>query len=197
LMAVPETPAVRENEPGPADGLKHGEDTLRRLDELASQGNQILGRIEGLLSHLSSVSTVVPRDNTGGAAEPVHVMLFRAGDRLFGLETGRILKLYKVPDPHSRRFTHRASVKMKDLEVRVVDLRKLFFLGDSPPGGEVKVLLVKSGSEYTGLMIDQMVDNVSARPEARTGQGDYVAAIVHWTWGGQPVEVPLLAPDRL
>jgi hypothetical protein len=197
LMGGPEAPAVREHEPVPGDGSKHVEETLGRLDELASQGNQTLERIEGLLSHLSSLSTVVPRDKMGRAAEPVHVMLFRAGDRLFGLESERILKLYKVPDPFSRRFTHGTRVKMKDLEVRVVDLRKLFFLGDSPASGDVKVLLVKSGGEYAGLLIDQMVDTVSAQPEARVGQGDYVTAIVHWTWGGQPVEVPLLAPNRI
>jgi hypothetical protein len=197
LMPAHEAPAAREDVLFAGDGARRFEDTLERLDGLARQGSQTLERIEGLLSRFSSLSAVEPRDRTNKTIEPVQLMLFRTGDRLFGLDSERILKLYKVPEPFSRRFTHQARVRMKDLEVRMVDLRKLFFLGDAPAGGEMKVLLVKSGDEYRGLMIDQMVDKVSAQPEARAGQGDYVAAVVRWTWGGQPVEVPILALERL
>jgi hypothetical protein len=197
VVTAPETPADHEDAIFPGDGSMRVEESLDRLDGLARQGSQTLERIEGLLLRLATFSLPETREQIEKPPSPVQVVLFRTGDRLFGLESERILKLYKVPDPFSRRFTHQARVRMKDLEVRMVDLRKLFFLGDAPAGGEMKVLLVKSGDEYRGVIVDQMVDKVSVQPEVRAGQGDYVAAVVHWTWGGQPVEVPLLALEKL
>ena len=54
-------------------------------------------------------------------------------------------------------------IRLKDFEMKVVDLKKIFCIQGGDPKGETNILTVKEDGEYKGLIVDQVLKKLSDR----------------------------------
>jgi hypothetical protein len=145
--------------------------------------------------YLSLLSQGAERPSEGFAESEVrwvNITVFKVDEKLFGVESEKVIKLFKVPDSLYDKFANQQKIRLKDFEVRLVNLNTIL----SVPGGdrkkEFKILAVKDNGEYKGLMVDNVVKRFSAHPDIRGGYGEYFSGMVHSTYQEEPVEIPIL-----
>jgi hypothetical protein len=115
----------------------------------------------------------------------------RIGQKLFGVATENVFKLYKVPDGVAGNYADEEKIRIKDLEVRIVDPGRLLLVDRDREAGGAKLLALRDGREYKGLWIDAVVKTLSAAMESESS-GDCFSGIVRWMHEGNPVTVPVL-----
>jgi len=81
---------------------------------------------------------------------------------------------------------------LRDLEVKLVNLKKILALQGEGPREEIKFLTVKDNGGYKGFLVDQVCKKLSAPPERGEAVGEYFIGIVHSTYQERPVEIPIL-----
>jgi hypothetical protein len=118
-------------------------------------------------------------------------------EKLFAVESEKVVKLFKVPDTFYQRYSNQQKIRLKDIDIRLVDLNKIFLFPRGDQKKEFKILAVKDNNEYKGLMIDDIIKRLSTRPDMRQGGGDYFFATVHSTYQEQPVEIPVLDTRKI
>jgi len=119
------------------------------------------------------------------------VTLFRVGERLFGIESGKVFKIYRIPESFFERYATQEKIRVKDMEIRMIDLNKTFSVRPEAHGGEIKLLMLKDHEGYKGLMVDHVLKSVST-PLDEDRSTEYVLGWVHWKYEDRPVEVPVL-----
>jgi chemotaxis signal transduction protein len=144
-----------------------------------------LSKIEQLGLKLSEISMEV-------RPLPVSITVFKVDDRLFGVESKKIFKLFKVPNIFHEKYINLQKIRLRDFEVKMINLKKLLSIQGGEPKGEMKILMVKGNGEYKGLMIDQVLEKLSATSDKKGEFGEYFSGIVHSTYEEQPVEIPIL-----
>jgi hypothetical protein len=123
---------------------------------------------------------------------PMNVTIFKVEDRLLGVDNEKIYKLFKVPADHQDRYVDQQKIRVKDFEVRLIDLRKALSIPKGSRKAEVKILAVNEGGEYKGLMVDQVLEKVSTEMETGGKYHDYFTGIIHWTYQDRPTEISIL-----
>jgi hypothetical protein len=58
--------------------------------------------------------------------------------------------------------------------------------------GEMRILAVKDNGECKGLMVDQVLKQLSTSLENKGRAGEYFSGVIHSTYQEQPVEIPIL-----
>jgi hypothetical protein len=177
----------------------------RRIEELLSKMNLFSEKMDELFSkidqHLSALSQGGERPPEGLADErrplPVNITVFKVDEKLFAVESEKVVKLFKVPDTLYQRYSNQQKIRLKDIDIRLVDLNKIFLFPRGDQKKEFKILAVKDNNEYKGLMIDDIIKRLSTRPDMRQGGGDYFFATVHSTYQEQPVEIPVLDTRKI
>jgi chemotaxis signal transduction protein len=81
---------------------------------------------------------------------------------------------------------------LRDLEVKIVDLRKILSIQGGRPKEEIRILAVKDNGGYKGFMIDQVLKKLSTLFERGGEAGEYFSGVIHSTYQEQPVEIPIL-----
>ncbi|HYG90435.1 MAG TPA: chemotaxis protein CheA [Azospirillum sp.] len=91
------------------------------------------------------------------------VMVVEAADGLFGIPTGAVAEVAKVPSTDIRRVKHAESVVLRDQLIPVFRLRRLLGLPDGG-GGEAQatVLVLRLGREPVGLVVDAIRERLDA-----------------------------------
>jgi len=123
---------------------------------------------------------------------PITVIVFKVEERLFGVESDKIYKLFKIPSDHQDKYSRKQKIRLRDFEVRVIDLRKILSIPKGDRKGEMRILTLSDNWEYKGLMIDQVLKKLSTQMDTGGNYGEYVAGIVRWTYLERPVEIPVL-----
>jgi hypothetical protein len=123
---------------------------------------------------------------------PVSITVFKIDDRLFGVESEKIFKLFKVPNTFQEKYLNLQKIRLKDFEVKMINLKKLLSIQGGEPKGEIKILMVKGNGEYKGFMIDQVLKKLSATSDKEGESGEYFSGIIHSTYKEQRVEIPIL-----
>ena len=123
---------------------------------------------------------------------PINITIFKVEERLLGVESDKIYKLFKVPADHQDRYVDQQKIRLKDFEVRLIDLRKALSIPKGSRKAEVKILAVNEEGEYKGLMVDQVLERVSTEMETGGKYGDYFTGITHWTYQERPAEISIL-----
>jgi chemotaxis signal transduction protein len=193
---MPPSSVDDEKEPSkgvsPIEGIERMEETLRHL---SSAVDRIEATLRTMGEQVAQVrrETQVPREPIS-APKPssVHVTVFRIDERLFGVESDKIFKLFRVPGTFEQKYLHQERIRVRDFEVKLVDLKKMFALPKGDQKGETKILLVKDDEEYKGLMIGQVLKKLSVRLETGEDSGAYCSGTVHWTYQERPVVIPVL-----
>ena len=154
------------------------DDVLNKINQhmfRAEQGTKIPS--EGLIEE-----KVLPRDIT----------IFTIYEKLIGIESHKIFKLFKIPDALLGKYLSKQKIQLKDFEIKMVDLRKIFPLENRERKGEKQLLALKEGGEYKGLIVDQVLKKIPAQVEATRGYSEYFSEMIRWTYHGDPVEIPIL-----
>jgi chemotaxis signal transduction protein len=123
---------------------------------------------------------------------PINATVFKVEERLFGVESHKIYKLFKIPTDHQDKYSDQQKIRLRDFEVRVIDLRKMFSIPKGKRKGEMRILALSDRGEYKGLMIDEVLEKLSTEMDTDGNYGEYVAGIIRWTHRERPVEISVL-----
>jgi hypothetical protein len=168
-----------------------------KMQELLSKINLFLERTEELIKRMGersrSGSGLPPEIQTPSA----QITVFKIGDKFFGVESEKVFKLFKVPDTFEAKFSNQPKIRLRGLEVRMIDLKKRFSIAAENRKEGIKLLTVNDQGIVKGWIIDQILKQVSATPE-REGEGTRdVLGKIYWTYKDRQVTVPILDTKRL
>jgi hypothetical protein len=197
-------PETRDAGPRPGPGPAAPDAGMKRMEEIADQIHRFtrtmqdtLEKIEERLSRLEQQPVSRREEEAPQPSSWLTVMVFTVEGRVFGVENERVFKLFRVPPAFRDKVVDQRRVRLKNVEVRLVDLKKLFSIHEKGREGELKLLIVKDEGEYKGLMIEQVLQKVSTCSELAKGAGDYFIGSLPWTYQERPVEISVLDVKRL
>lgn len=179
-------------------GWKKFEDLIEALRITSEKMDGILSRMEGLLIRIEDVKAV-PESVGIGEHQPLPVTVFKAYGKLYGVESEKIYKVFKAPENIWAKYQGVRRIRVRDQEVRLVDLGELFPLEETKGiyGGE-RMLLVRQGQECIALRIEEVLKRLSAASLTRAERsGSPVMGHIRWRFEDQSVDVPVLDPGRL
>jgi chemotaxis protein histidine kinase CheA len=113
------------------------------------------------------------------------------------VESEKVFKLFRVPTTFLEKHPGQQKIRLRDLEVKTVDLKKVFSISGGERPGETRILTVKENEEYKGLLVDEVLNKSSTLLEKRGGMGEYFSGVIHSTYQDQSVEVPVLDLKKL
>lgn len=89
-----------------------------------------------------------------------HVVEFRLGEDLFGINVARVFEVIRYPTvrtlPHTPPFLEGAA-ELRGAVLPIVDLRKRFGIEPGPPAPETRVIVTDLGGEKIGLVVDRVL----------------------------------------
>jgi chemotaxis signal transduction protein len=173
-------------------GEKKIQDLSNRMNLFMEKAEQIFRTVGQQIARLEEAAQRPPAPLKEESVPPMGVTIFKINEKLFGVESERVFKLFKVPDSFPQKYANHHKIRLRDLEVKLVNLKKILALQGEDPQGEFKFLTVKDNGEYKGFLVDQVCKKLSAPPEKGGGMGEYFIGIVHSTYQERPVEIPIL-----
>ena len=176
----------------PTTGEKRMGQLLNKMNLFSEKMDELFAKME---QHLSLLSQGVERPSAGPVERGprlINITVFKVDKKLFGVESDKVIKLFKVPDALYDKFANQQKIRLKDFEVRLVDLNTILSVPRGDQKKEFKILAVKDNGEYKGLMVDDVIKKLSSHPDIREGYGEYFSGMVHSTYQDEPVEIPIL-----
>ena len=104
---------------------------------------------------------------------PVNVTIFKVDEKLFGVESEKVFKLFKVPNTFQEKYSNQQKIRLKDVEVKMINLKEILSIHGGGPKGEIRILTVKDNGEYKGFMIDQVLKKLSTASDQEGKVGEY------------------------
>jgi chemotaxis protein histidine kinase CheA len=171
----------------------------KRIDEILYKMDLFLEKVEEFFRRFDQ-HMVRPEESIQGPFEqlekasalPMNITVVRVGGKFFGVESDKVSKLFKVPSGFHEKYASQQRIRLKDFEVRLIDLRKIFSIPKGDGREELKILAVKDDAEYKGLMIDQVLERLSTLSDIGEAYGEYFLGLFRWTYQERPMEVPIL-----
>jgi hypothetical protein len=174
----------------------------KKMEEVLTQGKvfferaeEILRQIEQRLSQLSQIEKPQPEPPIPSGREKLPLMditIFKAYGKLFGVESQKVWKLYKIPASFQDKYAQMPKIRLKDLDVTLIDLKKAFPEESWHPEEMSKLLIAQEEGEYKGLLVDEVVKRLTISPEEDRGEKGPLLGIAQWIYQTHPVEVPIL-----
>jgi len=172
---------------------------LDKMSLFSEKMDEILKKFDQYLYRLGQVSRTSREELVEKRPLVADITIFKIGEKLIGIESHKIYKLFKVPNIFRDKYSSQQKIRLKDFEFKMVDLKKIFSIENSgrkglPAGrqGEMQLLTVKEDEEYKGLMVDQVLKKLSAQAEISGEYGEHFLGMFHWTYQEQRVEIPIL-----
>jgi hypothetical protein len=173
------------------------EEMLNKMNLFSERIDESFIKINQRLFELERTTQKSPEQLIEMKSLPVNVIVFKIDERLFGVESDKVFKLFKVPDTFYEKYSNQQRIRLKDVEVKMIDLRKCFSMGGGEQKGEIRILAVKDNGEYKGLVVDQVLKKLSTHSEIGGDYGDYFLGVIHWTYEERSVEIPILDLKKL
>jgi hypothetical protein len=179
----------------------------KMVEELSNALGDYFGRVDERFKkideHLSGLNEwirnaseeLIRRRST--STPSVHVTVFKVDGRYFAVPSEKVFKLFKVPASFHDRLSNQQRIRLKDFEMKIVDLKTLLSLPEGKSEGERRILIVRDDGEYKGFLIDNVLDRLSTYLAAPGGHEVYASGVIQWTYQQQPMEIPLLNVARL
>jgi hypothetical protein len=171
----------------------------KKIEDMSDKMNSFMEKVEKIfiamrqqISKLEETTPKPPVPSAEARSKPVNVTIFKVDEKLFGVETEKVFKLFKVPLSFRKKYSDQSKIRLKDLEVRIINLKKIFSIPEGEHAGEMRILAVKDNGEYKGLMVDQVLKQLSTLFEKGGEVGQYFSGVIHSTYQEQPVEIPIL-----
>ncbi len=170
---------------------KKMKDTMDKMNYFSEKMDECLGKIEPYLSKMVQMNSKfsAPLDDK---SFHIDFTIFKVNEKLLGVESKNVYKLFKVPSTFQEKYSNHAKVRLKDVEVKLINLKELLSIRGEEPKEEVRILTVKDNGEYKGFMIDQVLKKLSTVSDQVGEAGEYFSGVIHFTYQEQPMEVPVL-----
>ena len=153
---------------------------------------EIFGTIQQQIVKLEETGRKLPPPPVEGRPPALNVTIFKIDERLFGVESEKVFKLFKVPKTFEEKYSDQQEIRLRDFEVKVVDLKKRLAIQEGGPKEQIRILTVKENGEYKGLLVDEVLKRVSILSERRGEGGGYFSGVIPFTYQEQVVEIPIL-----
>jgi hypothetical protein len=187
---------------GKAEGVEKAELSLpgeKKIEDMSNKMNLFMANVEEIfrtmkqqISRLEGATQKPSAPPAEVRPKPLNVTIFRVDKKLFGVESETVFKLFKAPNTFQQRYSNQEKIRLKDFEIKMVNLKKILAIPGGETKGEVKILAVKSDGKYKGFLVDQVVKTVLA-PSEKVGEvGEYFSGVIHSTYQEQSVEIPIL-----
>ncbi len=175
-------------------GDKKVEDVSIKMNLFMEKAEEIFKTMKQQVTRLEEMTRKVPASTSSvqPASRPVNATVFKVEGKLFGVESEKVFKLFKLPASYLEKYPVGQKIRLRDIEVKIVDLKKIFSISGGERPGEIRILTVNDNGEYKGLLVDQVVSKSSALLEERERAGEYFLGVIHFTYQEEPVEIPLL-----
>jgi len=125
------------------------------------------------------------------------VTIFKIGEKLFGVESDKVFKLFKLPVSLRDKFIPAAKVRLKGIEVSMIALEPFFAVSEEERTEERQILILKDNGEYKGIMIDRILNRMVGAVEQGEGWGESILGMVRWTYEDLPIRIPILDLKKL
>jgi hypothetical protein len=176
----------------------------KKIEDMSNKINLFMVNVEEMFKTMKQQISRLEETTRKSAAPPVEVIpktvnitIFRIDKKLFGVESEKVFKLFKVPTTLQKRYSNQERIQFKDFELKMINLNKTLAIPRSEPKGEIRILAVKDNGGYKGFMVDQVVKKVSAPSEKEGKAGEYFSGIIHSTYQERSVEIPILDLRKL
>jgi len=193
---IVQPPSGKAEDVGRAEVSIPGE---KRIEDMSNRMNSFMEKVEDLFRTMKQQITKLeegaqrpPSPTVQVKSKPVNVMIFKLDKKLFGVESEKVFKVFRVPPTFLEKYPNQQKIRLRDLEVRMIDLKKMFSIVGGGQSEEIRILAVKENGEYKGLMVDQVLNKLSTLFEEKAGVGEYFSGVVHYTYQEQPMEIPIL-----
>jgi len=161
-----------------------------KLDEMMEKMNwHLSGHEELIKSHVAS-----PLQES---VSKTKVTVFKIGEKLLGVESQKVFKLFKVPVSIRETINEFPTFRLKGLEVRMVDLESLFSVSGSERVEERQMLILKGDETYKGLLIDRVLNRLYGPMEQGETFNDPLLGMIRWTYQDLPIRIPILDFEKL
>jgi len=173
------------------------ETLLQRMEMFSEKLDQLMDKMD---RHLSIHATTHERSaglTPDQSPSKTKVTLFKIGERLFGVESDRIEKLFKVPKILTKKIVQQRSLRLKELDIRMVDLENIFSIPSEGENEDKQVLVVKVNGEYKGVLMDGVLNRLSGPLEESGEFNEYVQGMMRWTYQDLPIKIPILDLRKL
>jgi|GEM_PF-386864 len=176
----------------------------KKVDELLAQWNDFFEKAESLLQRIDRrFSQLEKRSDaplSGSGKETLHSMditVFKSYGKLYGVESQKVMKLYKVPPSFEERYGDRQKLRVKDKDVTLIDLKKTFPEESWLPAETSRLLMIQEEGEFKGLIVEEVLKRIISSPSDRGENGKPLLGLIHWNYQAHPVDVPILDVKRL
>ena len=176
----------------PISGEKKIEDMSNRMNAFMEKAEEIFRTIKQQMTKLEESPQRLPPPTVQVRSKPFDVTIFKVEKKLFGVESEKVFKVFRVPTTLLEKYPNQQKIRLRDLEVKMIDLKKMFSIVSGGRSEEIRILTVKENGEYKGLMVDQVLNKLSTLVEEKAGIGEYFSGVVHYTYQDQSVEIPIL-----
>ena len=174
-------------------GEKKIEDMSNKMILFMAKVEEIFGTMKQQISRLEETTRKPPTPSIEVSSKPVNVTIFRVDQKLFAVESEKVFKLFNVPNSFQKKYSGQEKIRLRDFEVKMINLRKIFAIqGGASKGEMIKILAVKDNVEYKGFMVDQVIKKTSAPFEKKGEVGGYFSGVIRSTYQEQSVEIPIL-----
>ncbi len=153
---------------------------------------EIFGTIQQQIVKLEESSRKLPAISVEARSPSFNVTIFKIDERLFGVESEKVFKLFKVPKTFGEKYSDQQRIRLRDFEVKMVDLEKLLDIQERGARDQIRILTVKENGEYKGFMVDEVLKRVSILSERRREGGGYFSGVFPFNYQQQAVEIPIL-----
>ncbi len=190
---------------GNRDGIEKAENSIpgeKKIEDMSNKMNSFMANVEDIfrtmkqqISRLEDTTRrppAQPAPPTAVRTKSVNVTIFRIDKKLFGVESEKVFKLFKVPNTFQKRYSNQEKIRFKDFELKMINLKKILVIPGGEPKGEIRILALKDNGEYKGFMVDQVVKKISANSEKEGEAGEYFSGVIRSTYQEQSVEIPVL-----
>lgn len=197
ISETPSPPPQRPVSENPLIEWKGLEEALAQWNGFLVKAEGILHQIDQRLSHLERNPFEAPAAPGQAKRPPMDITVFKTYGKLFAIESQKIIKLYRVPSSFEAKYADQSKVRLRDMDVTLIDLKKTFPLESRLSEGMSKLLMIQEEGECKGLVVEEVVKRLMTSPKDRGESGKPLLGTFDWTYQSHPVEVLILDLKKL
>lgn len=174
------------------------DEIMNRMETFSETLNKLVEKIDQHLAEhkklVESLETPHPKQESPLRTS---ITVFKTGERVFGVESDMVIKLFRVPSAISKQIVQFKKLRLKEFNVRMIDLKEFFPIYGADQEEEKQVLILKGDEEYKGVMMDRVLNRVSGLLEQAGEWNEYLLGMIRWTYDDLPIKVPILDFKKL
>jgi hypothetical protein len=197
---LPQPPATYAIEPPPEKipaEWKKPEELPAQWNHFFEKAESLLQRIEQRSFELERRSHVSPGGSVKETLPSMDITVFKSYGKLYGVESQKVMKLYKIPPSFEERYGDRPKVRVKDKDVTLINLKKAFPEESWLPAETSRLLMIQEEGECKGLIVEEVLKRIISSPSDREENGKPLLGLIHWNYLAHPVDVPILDVKKL